>query len=182
MKLIVGLGNPGKEYVQVRHNLGFMVVDEYVASSKYHVPWEESKKFKSLIAKTNGLIFVKPQTFMNNSGLAIKSLTAYYQLPATDLIVIHDELDLPLGRIQVKKGGSAAGHHGVESIIETFGTDQFIRIRVGIGPAVGAPDRFVLKPFAKAEKPQVEKVIEQAVKAINLLLEQGLEVAQNQFN
>lgn len=182
MKLIVGLGNPGEKYVGVRHNLGFMVADELVDSSKYKVVWEDSKKFKSIIAKAGDLIFVKPQTYMNNSGLAVKLLTAYYKLPATNVIVIHDELDLPLGKIKVRIGGAAAGHHGVESIIASLGTDQFIRVRVGIGPAVGVVERFVLKPFVSREKPQVKHVIKQALKAIDLLLEKGLEKAQNQYN
>lgn len=165
MKLIVGLGNPGEQYKNTRHNLGFMVLDEMVKES-----WEESKKFKSLIAKTRDIIFVKPQTYMNNSGLAINLLTVYYKLPATDLIVIYDELDLPLGKIRVKKGGSSAGHHGLESIINVLKTDQFQRVRLGIGPAKISPEKFVLESFASFEKPLVKKMIKEAISAIDRVL------------
>lgn len=185
MKLIVGLGNPGEKYQGTRHNLGFRVVDEYVSSIMYKVLWEDNKKLKSQIAKTNDLIFVRPQTYMNNSGLAVKLLTTYYKLPATDVIVVYDEMDLPLGKIKVRMGGAAAGHHGVESIISKLGTDQFIRVRLGIEPSEGfirQPEKFVLEPFIPKEKPQVKHMIKQAVKALDLLLEKGLDSAQNQFN
>ncbi|MCR4305764.1 MAG: aminoacyl-tRNA hydrolase [Candidatus Daviesbacteria bacterium] len=190
MKVIVGLGNPGEKYVGVRHNLGFMVVEELgkkMDDGRWKMGvedrgWKLDKKCKSEILKTTDLLLVKPQTYMNNSGLAVKLLTAYYKLPATDVIVIHDELDLPLGKIKVRIGGAAAGHHGVESIIASLGTDQFIRVRVGIGPAVGVVEKFVLESFASKEKPQVKHVIKQALKALDLLLEKGLEKAQNQYN
>ncbi len=192
MKLIVGLGNPGEKYASVRHNLGFIVVDKLVASSKDQVAWEDSKKFKSQIAKSKNIIFVKPQTYMNNSGLAVKLLTTYYKLPTTDLIVVHDELDLPLGKIKVRIGGAAAGHHGVESIINTLKTDKFIRVRLGIGnlrtqsgehkgQSISA-EKFVLEVFLHSEKSQVKQMVKKALKAVDLILEKGLETAQNQFN
>lgn len=191
MKLIVGLGNPGTRYASVRHNLGFIVVDEFI--KKIDVgEWRMEEKFKSEIIRTHDLLLVKPQTYMNKSGLAVKLLAAYYKLPATNLIVIHDELDLPLGKIKVRIGGAAAGHHGVESITNAIGTDKFIRIRIGIGnlrtqsgerkgQTISA-EKFVLEPFLHSEKSQVKHMIKQALKAINLLLEKGLEYAQNQFN
>ena len=172
MKLIVGLGNPGEKYAKVRHNLGWMVLDELVDN------WEENKKLKSLIAKKDDLIFAKPLTFMNNSGLAVKALTTYYKLPAVDLIVIHDDLDLMLGQIKVRMGGSAAGHHGVESIISALGTDQFTRVRLGIGNQKShsgehqrihfEAEKFVLEPFEPNELPQVKNMIKQAIKEIHL--------------
>lgn len=167
MKLIVGLGNPGDEYKNSRHNLGFMVLDNYVSSIMYQVLWEDNKKLKSQIIKTDKAIFVKPKTFMNNSGEAVKLLTTYYKLPTTDLIVVYDELDLPLGKIRARTGGGAAGHHGVESVIEILGTDQFKRIRLGIGPAKGSPEKFVLEPFMPSEKTKVKKMIQEAVSAID---------------
>lgn len=197
MKLIVGLGNPGEKYAGVRHNLGFVVVDELVDRLQgTGDSWKKNEKLKSEICnlktETCNLILAKPQTYMNNSGLAIKLLTTYYKLPATDVIVIHDELDLPLGKIKVRIGGAAAGHHGVESIIAALGTDQFIRVRLGIGnlrtqsgehkgQSVSA-EKFVLEPFVPREKPQVKHMIKQALKALDLLLEKGLEKAQNQYN
>lgn len=183
MKLIIGLGNPGEKYIGVRHNLGFAVVDELVDRQQVTGnSWEENKKLKSEIIKTDQLVFAKPQTYMNNSGMAVKLLAGYYKIAPEDIIIIHDELDLPLGKIKVRKGGAAAGHHGVESIIATLGTDQFIRVRLGIGPAMGVVEKFVLEPFTPREKPQVKHVIKQAIKALNLLLEKGLEKAQNQYN
>lgn len=192
MKLIVGLGNPGEKYASVRHNLGWSVVDALVAGSKQLVVWEDNKKLKSLVLKVGDVIFAKPLTYMNNSGLAIKLLTTYYKLPATNVIVIHDELDLPLGKIKVRIGGAGAGHHGVESIIAALGTDRFIRVRLGIGNLrtqsgerrgqSKLTEKFVLEPFVPREKPQVKHMIKQALKALDLLLEKGLEKAQNQYN
>ena len=199
MKLVVGLGNPGEKYAKVRHNLGFMVVDELVKQLGVQSSWFVDKKFKSEIIKVNQLpttnselILVKPQAYMNNSGLAVKLLTTYYKLPTTNLIVIHDELDLPLGKIKVRIGGAAAGHHGVESIIAALNTDKFIRIRLGIGnlrtksgehkgQTISA-EKFVLEPFLHSEKSPVKHMIKQALKALDLLLEKGLTDAQNQFN
>lgn len=193
MKLIIGLGNPGEKYEKVRHNLGFMVVDELAKRIKRQEPsFKYEEKFKSEIIRVEDLIFAKPQTYMNNSGLAIRLLTAYYKLPATDLIVVHDDLDLPLGKIKVRMGGSAAGHHGVESIIDALGTDKFIRVRLGIGNlrtqssehkhAHVDTNKFVLESFMHSEKSKVKHMIKQAVKALDILLERGLEKAQNQFN
>lgn len=178
MRLIVGLGNPGEKYASVRHNLGFMVVDKLVSSIMYQVLWEKNEKLKSAIIKNGDFIFAKPQTYMNNSGLAIKLLTTYYKILTTDIIVVHDELDLPLGKIKVRLGGAAAGHHGVESIIDALGTDQFIRVRLGIGnlrtqsaehkgQQVSA-EKFVLEPFLHSERAQVKHMIKQAVKALQV--------------
>lgn len=187
MKLIVGLGNPGEKYSQVRHNLGFRVVDELV--DRLQDSWKKNEKLKSEICslktETCNLILAKPQTYMNNSGMAVKLLMDYFKIAAEDIIIIHDELDLPLGKIKVRRGGAAAGHHGVESVIKELGTDQFIRVRLGIEPSEGfirQPEKFVLESFIPKEKPQVKHMIKQAVKALDLLLEKGLESAQNQFN
>ncbi|MBI3109483.1 aminoacyl-tRNA hydrolase [Candidatus Daviesbacteria bacterium] len=186
MKLIVGLGNPGLKYAKVRHNLGFMVLDELVDN------WEENKKLKSLIFKKDDLIFAKPLTYMNNSGLAVKLLSSAFSLQSSDIIIIHDDLDMPLGKIKVRLGGAAAGHHGVESIIAALGTDKFIRVRLGIGnlrtqssehkKAHVDTNKFVLEPFMHSEKSKVKHMIKQAIKALEILLERGLAVAQNQFN
>lgn len=181
MKLIVGLGNPvlrqaqdKDKYQNSRHNLGFMVVDELVSS------WEDNKKLKSLIAKKDDLILAKPLTYMNNSGLAVKLLTSYYHLAPSNLVIIHDDLDLMLGQIKVRTGGSAAGHHGVESIISALGTDQFTRIRLGIGNQKShsgehhrvhfEAEKFVLEPFEPGEKPQVKHMIKQAVEVLTSIL------------
>ncbi len=191
MKLVVGLGNPESRYANTRHNLGFEVLDEL--SRKLNlIDWVREEKFKSELVKTPELILVKPQTFMNQSGLAVSLLTNYFKIAPQDIIVIHDELDLPLGKIKVRLGGAAAGHHGVESIIESLGTDQFIRVRLGIGnlktqssehkTAHISAEKFVLEPFLHSEKAQVKHMIKQALKALEELLEKGLEYAQSQFN
>ena len=164
MKLVVGLGNPGEEYKNTRHNLGFMVMDEL------GLKWEDSKRFKSLIAKTENLIFVKPQTYMNNSGQAISAAAEYFKINPENIIIVYDELDLPLGKVRIRKGGSAAGHHGVESVIEALRADQFQRVRLGIGPANGSPEKFVLEPFLSSEKLKVKKMIQEAVSAIDNMI------------
>lgn len=191
MKLIVGLGNPEGKYAGTRHNLGFAVLDE-LAKKLNLVDWSKEEKFKSELIKAPQILLVKPQTFVNRSGMAVRLLADYYKLPPTDIILIHDELDLPLGKIKVRMGGAAAGHHGVESITAALGTDQFLRIRLGIGnlrtqsgehkgQTVGA-EKFVLEPFLSKEKSAVKHMIKQALKALDLLLEKGLESAQNQFS
>ncbi len=191
MKLVVGLGNPGEKYQNVRHNLGFNAVEEFRREGDWG-DWADEGKFKSEIVKKDEIILARPQAYMNNSGLAVKLLTAYYKIPTTDVIVVYDELDLPLGKIKVRMGGAAAGHHGVESIMQHLGSDQFIRVRLGIGNLKTqsaehrrvhvSAEKFVLEPFIHSEKSPVKHMLKQAIKALDLLLEKGLEKAQNQFN
>ncbi|MFH0937527.1 MAG: aminoacyl-tRNA hydrolase [Candidatus Daviesbacteria bacterium] len=188
MKLIVGLGNPGAEYEGVRHNLGFAVIDELGNDLKFI----NEAKFKAEIARLPDLILIKPQTYMNNSGMAVKALADYFKVPVEEIIIIHDDLDLPLGKIKIRLGGAAGGHHGVESIINSLGDDKFIRVRLGIGTLSSESsekggqhvdvENFVLENFTSKEKPQVKRIIKQAGQAIEILLSKGLEVAQNQFN
>ncbi|MFA5932544.1 MAG: aminoacyl-tRNA hydrolase [Microgenomates group bacterium] len=192
MKIIIGLGNPGEKYENTRHNLGFRVVDEYVSGIKYQVSWEENKKLKSYIAKTDQFIFVKPQTFMNNSGMGVKLVADYFKVPLSDIILIHDELDLPLGKIKIRIGGGGSGHHGVESVIKDLGSPDFIRVRLGIGNihSIGGEragkhfdaNRFVVEDFIPSEKSKVKTMIKEAVKATEMVIEKGLEAAQNQYN
>lgn len=191
MKILVGLGNPGDKYSKVRHNLGFTVVDE-LAKHMNGGAWKIEDKFKAEINEAEGLLFVKPQTFMNSSGVSVAALVKYYKINPEDVIILHDELDLPLGKIKVRIGGAAAGHHGVESIIDALNSDQFIRVRLGIGnlrtlsserggQSVGM-EKFVLEPFMHGEKAKVKHMVKQAVGAIGIILEKGLKEAQNQFN
>lgn len=197
MKLIVGLGNPGEKYAKVRHNLGFEVVEELAKRVKGQgESWKIETRFKSEILNftlnASRFTLVKPQTYMNQSGVAVSAIANYFKIASEDIIVIHDELDLPLGKIKVRLGGAAAGHHGVESIIDSLGTDKFIRVRLGIGnlktqsgehkEASISVEKFVLEPFIHSEKPQVKHMIKQSLKALDLLLEKGLTVAQNQYN
>ena len=167
MILIVGLGNPGKKYQDTRHNIGFGVID----------------KLQSLNLKK--VILAKPKTFMNLSGKAVKSLIKKYKIPTANLWVIHDDIDLPLGKIRIVKNRGAAGHKGVESIIKELGTKNFVRFRIGICPKTGKPknpENFVLQKFNKEEKEIIKEVIKKTAKAIEYFLKEGLEKAMNKFN
>jgi len=167
MILIVGLGNPGKKYQKTRHNLGFRVVDE----------------LKSLNLKN--VTLAKPKTFMNLSGKAIKSLTTNYKIPTTNIWVIHDDIDLPLGKIRISKGRGAAGHKGVESIIKELKTKNFVRFRIGICPKTGKPknpEKFVLQKFNKDEERLVKEAIKKTAEAIEFSLKVDLAKTMSRYN
>lgn len=188
MKLIVGLGNPGKKYEKTRHNLGFMVLDELLRKMTpvARTAWQENKKLNSFVAKVGELVLAKPQTFVNASGYRVAQIANFYKIKPEDIWVVHDDVDLPLGKIKIRMGGAAAGHHGVESIIAKLGTDQFIRFRLGIGhPGRGADaqvEKYVLREFDINEASEVKKMIKQSVKAVQVALDNSLERAMNQFN
>lgn len=156
MKLIVGLGNPGEKYRKVRHNTGFMVLDA-VASADF----VEAGKFNALVAKVGETLFVKPQTFMNNSGECVSKLVNFYNISLEDVIVIHDDVDIPLGEVKYQKGRGSAGHKGVESIFTSLGTPDFWRFRVGIGRPLQEVliEDWVLMPFTAEELQKLEEVI-----------------------
>lgn len=159
MKIIVGLGNPGKEHEKSRHNTGFILLDKFAEEKA--LKWKKSSKFESEIAEFEGDILVKPQTFMNNSGDAVVKLMNFYKINPEDLIVIHDDVDLDLGSIKKQKGKNAAGHHGVEDIMEKLGTKDFWRIRVGIGKPENRNipvDKWVLQDFGEEELEQVRSL------------------------
>lgn len=205
MKLIIGLGNPGEKYEKTRHNLGFMVLEQFLKDSESvrNTVWEDNAKLKSSIfklewdskkvdRKTEKVILAKPKTYMNNSGLAVSLLANFYKVPPIDIWIIHDELDLPLGTLKIRFGGSGAGHHGIESILEKLGTDKFWRIRLGIGQShghteiakhmIGKADEFVLDSFKGKDSSLAKKSIKRAAKAISDALEEGIEVSQNRYN
>ncbi|MFA6982289.1 MAG: aminoacyl-tRNA hydrolase [Patescibacteria group bacterium] len=131
MKIIVGLGNPGKQYEKNRHNVGFMLLDDYV--SKKNLSWSEEKKLQGEVSKHEDLVLVKPDTFMNASGDCVSKVLSYYKVGLDDLVVIHDDVDLEFGKTVFKKGSGSAGHHGVEDIILKVGSQDFWRYRVGVG-------------------------------------------------
>jgi len=189
MYLIVGLGNPGEKYQNTRHNLGFMVVEE--VARKFlplkKTKWEEDKKANALILRVPpDILLVKPLTFMNASGKAVAKLASDFKLQASSIWVVHDDVDLPLGKIKIRKGGSAAGHHGVESVINELGTEKFVRFRLGIGhPGRGSDalvEKHVLRELDVNERGEIRKMIKQVVKAVKTALEKGLERAMNEFN
>lgn len=178
--LIVGLGNPGEKYQKTRHNFGFRVIDEFREKNNFSV-FRLSKKFNALISEDsfNGkkIILAKPQTFMNNSGQTVKSLIAFYKIKNENLIVIHDDLDLPLGKTKISENRGSAGHKGVQSIIDEIGTKNFTRFRLGIKPQqfrglVHGTEKFVLEKFTKDEEKIVKQTIEQTVEAIETVIKQ----------
>jgi len=182
MILIVGLGNPGKKYQDTRHNIGFRVLDE-LCSSRHFATACVLDELQSLNLKK--VILEKPKTFMNLSGKAVKSLIAKYKIPIINLWVIHDDIDLPLGKIRIVKNRGAAGHKGVESIIKELKTKNFIRFRIGTQSKTYKPkniEEFVLQKFNKDEEKIVKEVIKKSVEAIEILLREGSEKAMNKFN
>jgi PTH1 family peptidyl-tRNA hydrolase len=194
MILIIGLGNPGEKYEKTRHNLGFVVLDGLLQdlTKVEKTTWKMDKKFNSLMARINDLILVKPQTMMNASGFSVSKLASFYKIKPENIWIVHDDVDLPLGKIKIRMGGGTAGHHGVESVIDKLGTDQFVRFRLGIGHpqkkgkleirGERAVDDYVLKEFDVNEASEVKKMIKKAIQAIKIALDKGLEKAMNRFN
>ncbi|MFA5072934.1 MAG: aminoacyl-tRNA hydrolase [Nitrospirota bacterium] len=185
MKIIVGLGNPGNKYEHTRHNIGFKTVDEI--ARRLHIEVVK-KKFDAHIAQTRidaqEVILVKPQTYMNESGRSVSAiLRNTYGNPA-DLIVIHDELDLPLGSVRIKSGGGHGGHNGLRSLLEYLESPDFIRIRIGIGrPAVGMDSAdYVLNSFFKEERPIAAEAVIKAAEAVKTIITDGLVKAMNLYN
>lgn len=185
MYLIVGLGNPGLEYANTRHNLGFWAVDTLVLGLKKAGELIEKNKFDSLIFENHKMILAMPETFMNNSGLAVKKLLAAYKIKPEDLIVIQDEIDIPIGSLKLSFDASAGGHNGVKSIIDQVGTQKFIRLRLGIKPdgvRKLATDQFVLRKFNIKEKNLAKTMVEQVPEIIETVLTEGLPKAMSLYN
>lgn len=167
MKLIVGLGNYGPEYEKTRHNYGFMVVDE-IQKEHGFPDFKMDKESQALVSAGNDFILIKPQTYMNNSGKAVKSIASYYKIGPEDILVIHDDADIPLGEIKEAEGRGSAGHNGVQSVIDELKTNGFKRLRMGIGsedPSFKDKELedVVLKNFSKDEEPIVEETVKKAV-------------------
>ena len=184
MKLIVGLGNPGKEYERTRHNAGFDVMDEIARMASASIT---QKKFKALVDKVNiggqSVLLMKPQTYMNNSGEAVRAAMDFYHLQPQDLLVIYDDLDLPVGKLRLRQKGSAGGHNGIKSIIAHIGTQTFDRIRVGIDKDPRIPTvNWVLGKIRKEDAQAYQESIEQAAKAAVFALQHSFADAMNQFN
>ena len=186
MILIVGLGNPGLRYEKTRHNVGFMVVDNLLKklTSVKDSVWKESKKFNSLISKVgDDLILAKPLSFMNASGRSVANLLKFYKIQPFGLYVVHDDVDLPLGKIKITIDRGSAGHKGVESIIREVGSKNFVRIRVGVGKDVRiATDRFVLMPFSFFERGRLSQAVKKATEALEMILKEGVEKAAGKYN
>ena len=185
MKLVVGLGNPGKQYEKTKHNIGFMVVDA-IADSVPHTPWREKQRAEvcSITVAGEKVLLVKPQTFMNVSGESVGPLMRYYKIDPSDVYCIYDDMDLPVGKLRIRPNGSSGGHNGIKSLISHIGTENFPRFRVGIGrplPQWTVIDH-VLAPFSEDSQEKVQKGIKDTVKAVLGTLEVGIDKGMNQFN
>jgi PTH1 family peptidyl-tRNA hydrolase len=186
VKLIVGLGNPGIEYQFTPHNLGFLTIDRIASECGVEV---RNRHCRALTARavigSEPVLLAKPETFMNLSGMSVRELVAEHEIrPEADLIVIYDELDLPWGAIRIRQRGSSAGHNGMESVIGALGTQEFLRIRLGVAPDRKVADgmTYLLAPFRKVQLKQVDEVIGKAAEAVNVILKEGPAAAMNRFN
>ena len=187
--LIAGLGNPGKKYEDTRHNMGFMTAD--VLAERWTVNFADhkglamlGKSVMNLDGRTVKFFLAKPLTYMNDSGNAVASISAYYQIEPDHIVVIHDDMDLEFGRIKVKAGGSAGGHNGIKNIIAHLGTQEFPRIKVGVGDKPKKMDLadYVLSRFSKEDRAAMEDAFKEAAKAVEVMITDGMDTAMNQFN
>lgn len=185
VKVIIGLGNPGKQYADTRHNVGFMAIDKI--SEQWNIAVQQNK-FRALIGEgfieSTRVLLVKPQTYMNLSGESINELVRFYKLDVDDLVVIYDDLDLPVGKLRLREKGSAGGHNGIKSLIAHLGTQEFKRIKIGISrPRPGqSVSHYVLDPFPATDRPLIQQAIEQAAEASSQWTKQSFIQVMNQFN
>jgi PTH1 family peptidyl-tRNA hydrolase len=196
MKLIVGLGNPGRSYEGTRHNIGFMVADRLARElGTETLQWKSDVHGKALTTRAGEVMLVKPQLFVNNTGIAVKAVADMYKMPPEDIWVIHDDLDLPLGKIRIRTQGGSAGHNGVTSILTHLGSDRFVRFRLGIGRGKEDVTRgtrrnlhhrsviaFVLSRFRREEAGSLRHLIAKGTEAVRLALHDGLDRAMQRFN
>ena len=184
--LIVGLGNPGAEYEFTPHNLGFMVIGRLAERHAIRVSRKENLSFVGLgLLGTKQVALAQPQTFMNLSGGAVKGLVERYEVPLDHLLLVYDELALPWGTLRVRLNGSAAGHNGVISVLGSLGTDAFIRLRIGIDPPgrpVGEGTKYLLAPFKRAQKQEVEETVDRAADAVETIIAEGADKAMAKYN
>jgi PTH1 family peptidyl-tRNA hydrolase len=186
-RIIIGLGNPGREYDGSRHNVGFRVAD--VLAKKLGAEYRTNRKFAAEVAEVkrneSAWVLAKPLTYMNLSGQAAAALRDWYKCTPQDVVAIFDDADLKLGQLRVRGSGSSGGHRGVQSLIDLLGSDEFARVRLGIGRTSRGDSELVdhvLSRFTKEEEPLVREMVDRAVEAVECLLERGLTVAMNQFN
>ncbi|MFI6367126.1 aminoacyl-tRNA hydrolase [Nocardia sp. NPDC050630] len=184
--LVVGLGNPGLEYERTRHNIGFLVADVLAQRVGGRFAVHKKSGADLLQARLDGrqVLIAKPRSFMNLSGRPVALLAKFFSVPPTEVIVVHDELDLAFGQVRLKRGGGEGGHNGLRSVSSALTTKDYLRTRIGIGRPPGRQDPadYVLKPFSSVERKEVPVIVEQAADAVELLLRVGLEPAQNQLH
>ena len=183
MKLIVGLGNPGKKYEHTRHNMGFDVVDLFAEKAQVDI---DKEAFKGLVGRgkvfEEDIYILKPQTYMNLSGESVREIVNYFKIDLDDIIVVYDDMALEPGKIRLRASGSSGGHKGMQNIIEQLGSEDIKRIRVGIGEPTYDTIDYVLSKPTKDEKPLIEESINEAVEAIKTYLKNNFEIAMNKFN
>jgi len=181
IRLVAGLGNPGPEYAATRHNIGFMVADQLTA--QYGSTWEKSSKWDALSAKCGSVLLIKPMSFMNRIGYPLFAVAQFYKILPQEMLIVLDDLALPVGRLRLRARGGSGGHNGLQSIITQFGTEEIPRLRIGIGeaPRDGSVD-YVLSRFFDEEKPLVRSAISRAVEAVKCAIDNGPVSAMNTFN
>ncbi len=185
MKLIAGLGNPGRDYAGTRHNIGFGVITRI--SDQYNIPLN-SKEHKAVCGKGfiggEKVILAQPQTYMNLSGESVRSIADYYKIEPEDIIIAFDDIDLEVGQLRVRRKGSAGGHNGIKSIIQHLGTNEFPRVKVGVGakPEGGDLVRHVLGRFSREDEKAMGEVLDLAVEAVELIVTEGVDAAMNRYN
>lgn len=186
MKLVVGLGNPGSQYALTRHNIGFMAIDKI--SDAFLIPMDKDKRHKAIVGKgmmgTEKVILAKPLTYMNLSGESVQSLAAYYRIEPEDILVIYDDISLEVGQLRIRKKGSAGGHNGIKSIIQCLGTNEFPRIKIGVGERIAGQDLadHVLSRFPKGEIEIVDDATNRACEAAFIMFRDGIDASMNQYN
>jgi peptidyl-tRNA hydrolase, PTH1 family len=181
IRCAAGLGNPGPEYRGTRHNIGFMVIDQLAA--QLGLAWEKSTRWDALTSKQGGLVLAKPVSFMNRSGHPLAAIAQFYKIAPSEILVILDDLALPLGRIRIRAGGGTGGHNGLDSVLMQFGTEEIPRLRIGIGaaPTAGSVD-YVLGRFFEEERALVTSAVDRSVQAIKCAVDNGVVAAMNTFN
>lgn len=192
IRLVIGLGNPGKEYHNTRHNVGFDIVD--ALASRAGLSWSVEKKWQAEVTRHDDVFLMKPRTFMNLSGRAVSALCRFHKIEASEILVVYDDLDLGPGRLRLRASGSAAGHNGIKSIIQSMGTQNFARLKFGIGRdedlasnggkggVAGELSGYVLGKFSGVEREELEKRVARAADAVNYALSHGLTAAMNAYN
>lgn len=181
MKLIAGLGNIGDKYCFTRHNAGFMVLDKLALDNNFS--FREENKLKCFLAKSGDIIYIKPTTFMNLSGEAVRAVMDYYKINVKEILIVYDDIALDLGRIRFRANGSDGGHNGIKSIIKHVGTKEFDRLKIGIGPQPNIPsENFVLQNFPKEQLEELKEILKRADEAIEFYLKNDIQKAQNKFN
>jgi peptidyl-tRNA hydrolase, PTH1 family len=183
MKLLIGLGNPGAKYIMTRHNFGALFMNSLAESNNLSLIRHKTQALTArLHIDKSDILIATPLSFMNESGPTVAALKKYFKVSAQDIIIAYDDIDLYFGHIRISSNKSSGGHKGIQSILDTLGTDVFVRIRLGIAPQVGTAEKYVLKPWSAAQKKKLPHIIDNAKKGLEVLLSQGLDAAAQKFN